>query len=93
MLIRSMQQGTLFTREAYMALLRLKSFVDLAVEQTRAAGFETIGLAINPRHSDDPLLALNRVAEALQSQDFEIAVFEARSRVEHAAAWLHSHKA
>jgi hypothetical protein len=92
-LARSMQQGTLFTREAYMALLRLKSFVDLAVEHTRAAGFETIGLAISPRHSDDPLFALNKVTEALQSQDFETAVFEARSRVEHAAAWLHSHKA
>lgn len=51
MLSRNMQEGALITREAYMALLTLKSVVEVAVERTRTAGFESIGFAVSPSRS------------------------------------------
>jgi hypothetical protein len=88
MLSRNMQQGALMTREAYLALLDLKSVVESAVEKTRCAGFHTIGMAVDPKYSGDPLATLNSALEALRSERFEGAVAEARNKVETAAAWL-----
>lgn len=87
MVSTSMQKGALITREAHLALLNLKSLIERAVERTRAAGFETAGMAINPDLTVNPLRTLKVAADTLRSAGFENALAEARKKVEDALAW------
>jgi hypothetical protein len=67
----NLQQGTLITRDAYVALSELKKLVDSATEKIRVAERETVGVAIGRQQSDnDPLKTLRDAAEALQSPNF-----------------------
>lgn len=93
MLSRSMQQGALITREAYFALLDLKSLIERAVEKTRAAGFETAGMAVSPNPAGNPLETLKVAAGTLQSPDFQNALVQARNKIENALAWHESRHA
>jgi hypothetical protein len=87
MLSRGMQKGALITREAHLALLNLKSLIERAAEKTRAAGFETAGMAVSPHPTGDPLRTLKVAADTLRSEDFESALAEAKKKVEDALAW------
>ena len=69
-----MENGALITREAYTALLSLKSYVERAVEPARRAEFDTIGLALNPQPFGNPLEALKSASETLHSPSFDSAV-------------------
>ena len=83
----NLQQGTLITRDAYLALSELKKLVDTAAEKTRAAERETVGVAIGHQQSDDPLRTLRDAAETLQSPNFEAAVSLAREKMQSAVDW------
>ena len=45
--LKKLEHGALPTREAYSALLNLKTLVELAVTEAYTASMETVGLAIN----------------------------------------------
>jgi hypothetical protein len=85
--LKNLQHGALLTREAYSALLNLKTLVELAVDETYTASMETVGLAINTRLIGDPLAALRTAVDTLESWTFESAVSEARTKIEVAVAW------
>jgi hypothetical protein len=87
MVSRSLQKGALITREAYLALLELKSLLEVAVERTHLAGFETAGMAISVNPEGNPLHTLKGAAAALHSPGFDQALAEARNKVESAMAW------
>jgi len=87
LLTRSMYKGTLITRDAYQALLDLKSLVETAVEKAHIAGLETAGLGVSARPIGDPLKALKSAAETLHSSTFETILAEARNKVDMAMAW------
>jgi len=94
LLTRSMHKGTLITRDAYQALLDLKSLVEAAVEKAHTAGLETAGLGVSPRPVGDPLKALKSASETLHSSAFESQLSEARHKVDEAMAWhqeIHPH--
>jgi hypothetical protein len=83
----NLQQGTLITRDAYVALSELKRLVDSATEKIRVAERETVGVAIGRQQGDDPLRTLRDAAEALQSPNFEVAVSLAREKMQTAVDW------
>jgi hypothetical protein len=83
----NLQQGTLITRDAYVALSELKKLVDRATEKIRIAERETVGVAIGRHQSDDPLRTLRDAAKALQSPNFEAAVSLARAKMQTAVDW------
>ena len=85
--LKNLQRGALLTREAYSALLDLKTLVELAVNKTHTASMETLGLAISAQRIGDPLGALRTAADTLESSIFESAVSEARAKIEVAVAW------
>lgn len=87
MLSRSMHKGALVTREAYLALLDLRSLVEAAVEKAHTAGLNTTGLTVSPQPVGDPLRALRIAAQTLQSETFDSALADARSKIEIAMAW------
>ena len=87
MLTRTMHKGTLITRDAYQALLDLKSLVENAVEKAHKAGLDTAGLGVSARPMGDPLKALKSAAETLHSPTFETTLAEARSKIDMAMAW------
>lgn len=87
MLSRGTHKGALITREAYMALLDLKSMIEMITEKAHIAGLDSVGLAVSPKLVDDPLRSLKIAADTLQSPGFESAVAEARSKVGMAVAW------
>lgn len=87
MLTRSMHKGTLITRDAYQALLDLKSLVEIAVEKAHTAGLDTAGLGVSSRPVGDPLKDLKSAAETLQSPAFETTLAEARNKIDMAMAW------
>lgn len=80
-------KGALITREAYLALLDLRSLVDSAVEKAHTAGLDTAGLTISPKPCGDPLCALRGAAQTLQSEVFDHTLAEARTKIETALAW------
>ena len=80
-------KGALITREAYLALLDLRSLVDSAVEKAHTAGLDAMGLTVNPQPCGDPLCALRVAAQTLQSAAFDNTLAEARTKVETAVAW------
>ena len=83
----NLQQGTLITRDAYVALSELKRLVDSATEKIRVAERETVSVAIGRQQGDDPLSTLRDAAEALQSPNFEAAVALAREKMQTAVDW------
>jgi hypothetical protein len=87
MLARNMYKGTLITREAYLALLDLKTLVETAVEKAHVAGLDTAGLGVSPRPLGDPLGALRIASETLQSPVFDSALANARAKIDTAMAW------
>jgi len=87
MLSSGMCKGALITREAYLALLDLRSLAETAVEKAHVAGLDTVGLTVTPQSTGDPLRALRVVAETLQSSTFNTALAEARCKIETAVAW------
>lgn len=80
-------KGALITREAYMALLDLRSLVDSAVEKAHTAGLDSLGLTVSHQPCGDPLCALRVAAQTLQSETFDNTLAEARTKVETALAW------
>jgi hypothetical protein len=83
-----MHKGALVTRDAYQALLDLKSLVETAVEKAHMAGLETAGLGVSSRPPvGDPLKELRSAAETLHSPTFETTLAEARSKIDQAMAW------
>jgi hypothetical protein len=82
-----LQKRALATREAHLALLDLKKFVDEATQTTHTAELEAVSLAISPRQGGDSLATLQVVVERLQSQNFEAALFQAREKLQSAVAW------
>jgi hypothetical protein len=80
-------KGALITREAYLALLDLRSLVDSAVEKAHTAGLDTVGLTVSPQPCGDPLCALRVAAQTLQSETFDHTLAEARTKIETALAW------
>jgi len=87
MLSSSMCKGALITREAYLALLDLRSLVETAVEEAHKAGLDTVGLTVSPQATSDPMRALRVASETLQSSAFDSALAEARHKIETAMAW------
>jgi hypothetical protein len=87
MLSSGMCKGALITREAYLALLDLRSLVETAVEKAHMAGLDTVGLTVSPRATGDPFHALRVASETLQSSAFDCALAEARQKIETAVAW------
>jgi len=87
MLAKRLQHGAVITREAYSALLNLKSLVEQVTDQTHTASVEAVGFAINRQSIGDPLRALKIAADALQSPIFDNAVSDARKKVDVAIAW------
>jgi|SRR5215467_1744993 len=87
MLSSGMCKGALITREAYLALLDLRSLVETAVEKAHMAGLDTVGRTISPQPTGDPLRALRVAAETLQPSTFDAALAEARGKIETAVAW------
>ena len=87
MLSSGMCKGALITREAYLALLDLRSLVETAVEKAHVAGLDTVGLTVSPQPCGDPLHALRVAAQTLQSPTFNSALAEARTKIETAVAW------
>jgi hypothetical protein len=85
--LKNLHHGALLAREAYSALLNLKTLVELAFNETHTASMETVGLAINTQPIRDPLGALRTAADTLESSIFESAVSEARAKIEVAVAW------
>ena len=85
--LKNLQRGALLTREAYSALLNLKTLIELAVNKTHTASLETVGLAINTQPAGHPLDALRTAADTLESSIYESAVSEARAKIEVAVAW------
>jgi hypothetical protein len=83
----NLQKRALATREAHMALLDLKKFVDEATQTTHTAELEAVSLAISPRQGGDTLNTLRVVIERLQSPNFEAALSQARDKLETAVAW------
>jgi len=83
----NLQQGTLITRDAYVALSELKKLVDRATEKIRVAERETVGVAIGRQENDDPLTTLRDAVEALQSPNFEAVVLSAREKMQTAVDW------
>jgi hypothetical protein len=82
-----MTQGALVTRDAYSAMLDLKKLVDGAVEKSRRAEVEAVGLAIGRSRGNDALGPLQMAVDTLRSPDFEAAVAGARTKMETAVAW------
>ena len=80
-------KGALITREAYLALLDLRSLVDSAVEKAHTAGLDSMGLTVSPQPCGDPLCALRVAAQTLQSEIFDNTLAEARTKIETALAW------
>jgi hypothetical protein len=64
---RKSEKRALATREAHLALLDLKKFVDEATQTTHAAELEAVSLAIRQGQGGDSLLTLRVVIERLQS--------------------------
>lgn len=87
MLSRNMHKGALVTREAYLALLDLRSLVEAAVEKAHTAGLDTAGLTVSPQPAGDPLRALRIASQTLDSETFDSALADARTKVEIAMAW------
>lgn len=88
MLTRSMHKGTLITRDAYQALLDLKSLVETAVEKAHTAGLETTGLGVSSRPPvGDPFKDLKSASDTLHSSTFETTLAEARNKIDRAMAW------
>ena len=87
MLSRGMHKGALVTREAYLALLDLRSIVEAAVEKAHTAGLDTAGLTVSPQPNGDPLGALRIASQTLQSETFDSALADARTKIEIAMAW------
>lgn len=87
MLSSSMHKGALITREAYLALLDLRSLVEAAVEKAHIAGLDTAGLTVSPQPIGDPLRALRIASQTLQSETFASALADARTKIEIAMAW------
>ena len=85
--LKKLEHGALLTREAYSALLNLKTLVELAVTEAYTASMETVGLAINTQPIGDPVGALRTAADTLDSSTFESVVSEARAKIEVAVAW------
>lgn len=83
----NLQQGTLITRDAYVALSGLKRVVDSAREKIRVAERETAGVAIGRQQGDDPRRTLRDAAEASQSSNFESAVSLAAEKMQTAVDW------
>jgi hypothetical protein len=83
----NLKQGTLITRDAYVALSELKRLVDSATDKIRVAERETVGVAIGRQQGDDPLRTLRDAAEALQSPNFEAAASLAREKMQTAVDW------
>jgi hypothetical protein len=87
MLTRSLQKGSLITREAYLALLDLKSLVETAVENAHIAGLDSAGRTVSLRPMGDPLGALQAASETLQSPVFDNALADAKTKIDMAMAW------
>jgi len=87
MLSRNMQDGALITREAYLALLDLKCLVELAVEKAHTAGLNAVGLTVSLQAVENPLDGLKIASDALGASAFEIAVSDARAKIDRAIAW------
>jgi len=87
LLTRKMHKGTLITRDAYQALLDLKSLVEKAVEKAHTAGLDTAGLGVSSRPTGDPLKDLRSAAETLHSSTFETTLADARNKIDMAMAW------
>jgi hypothetical protein len=84
----SLEQVALITREAYSALLHVKTLVESASNDIREAERETVGLAIDREQRDDPVTALRSATETLQSPEFQAAISEARAKIETAVSCL-----
>lgn len=87
MLSSSMHKGALVTREAYSALLDLRSLVEAAVQKAHTAELDTAGLTVSPQPVGDPLRALRVASQTLQSETFVSALADARTKIEIAVAW------
>jgi len=61
----SLEQVALITREAYSALLHVKTLVESASNDIREAERETVGLAIGHEQEDDPITALRSATKIL----------------------------
>jgi hypothetical protein len=83
----NLQQGTIITRDAYVAQSGLKRVVDSAREKIRVAERETAGVAIGRQQGDDPRRTLRDAAEASQSSNFESAVSLAAEKMQTAVDW------
>ena len=79
-------QGALITRDAFEALLNLKSLVEQATDETHAAAIEAIGLTVQDKPVDESLRVLRKAADQLSSR-LDNAVEYARKSVDAALAW------
>ena len=77
---KNMRHVAVVTREAYSALLNLKSLVEQAADKAHTANMEAVGWAINPESIGDPLRALRIAADTLRPSSFDAAVCDARKK-------------
>jgi len=82
------EQAALVTREAYAALLQVKTLVDSAANTLREAQRQAVGLAIGRGEKAIPIAALQSASAALESQEFEAAILQARNKMQSAVASL-----
>jgi hypothetical protein len=77
-MINEMQRRALATRDAYLALLDLKSVVEEAARTTQCVELEAVHRAVSSRETDDISFKLRSVLERLTSADFEATLAKAR---------------
>jgi hypothetical protein len=82
------EQAARITREAYAALLQVKTLVDRAADTVRVAEREAVGWAIGRGEDAVPIAALQSATAVLQSPQFEAAIMQARSKIDSAVVCL-----
>ena len=84
----TIEQAAQLMRQAYVALLGVKSLVDNAATTVRRAELDAIGLAMGRGREGDPIVALQSATSTLQSQDFQTALLQAQDKIDSAVAYL-----
>jgi hypothetical protein len=76
-----LQKRALAARDAHLALLDLKKFVDEAAQTTHAAELEAVHLAIRPRPTEHISTTLRVVMERLESAEFDATLTKVREKL------------
>jgi hypothetical protein len=77
-----LQKRALAARDAHLALLDLKKFVDEAAKTAHAAELEAVHLAIRARATEDISTTLRVVMERLESAEFEATLTKVREALQ-----------